>query len=105
MLLLTFSHCHSSVKYHLFTTFCMPLYGSQLWDLTLKESQRLYTAWYKAVRRIYKISPHSHRKFVYKIDFQIHRRFIKFVYSLRNKKPNSQPVCENCHRRKLFPTM
>ena len=42
VLLLTFSHCHSSVKYHLFKTFCMPLYGSQLWDLTLKESQRLY---------------------------------------------------------------
>ena len=35
----------------------MPLYGSQLLDLTLKESQRLYTAWCKAVRRIYIMSP------------------------------------------------
>ena len=30
VLLLTFSHCNSSVKYHLFKTFCMALYGSQL---------------------------------------------------------------------------
>ena len=70
----------------------MPLYGSQLWDLTLRESQRLYTAWYKAVRRIYKISPRSHSKFVYEItgdppiDFQIHRRFIKFDHSLLRYK-------------------
>ena len=99
VLLLTFSHCHSSVKYHLFKTFCMPLYGSQLWDLTLKESQRLYTAWYKAVRRIYKISPRSHRKFVYEIaddppiDFQIHRRFIKFVHSLLRNKNQIVNMC------------
>ena len=111
VLLLTFSHCHSSVKYHLFKTFCMPLYGSQLWDLTLKESQRLYTAWYKAVRRIYKISPRSHRKFVYEIaddpliDFQIHRRFIKFVHSLLRNKNQIVNMCETCHGRKLFPTM
>ena len=26
VLLLTFSHCHSSVKYHLFKTFCMSLW-------------------------------------------------------------------------------
>ena len=60
--------------------------------LTLRESQRLYAARYKAVRRIYKIYPRSHRKFVYEItddppiDFQIHKRFNKFVHSLpRNK--------------------
>ena len=33
VLLLTFSHCYFSVKYHFLKTFCMPLYGSQLWDL------------------------------------------------------------------------
>ena len=45
-----------------------------------------------AIRRIYKISSCSHRKFVYEItadpptDFQMHRRFCKFVHSLlRNK--------------------
>ena len=77
----------------------MPLYGSQLWDLTLKESQRLYAAWYKAVRRIYKISPRSHRKFVYEIaddppiDFQIHRRFIKFVHLLLRNKNQIVNMC------------
>ena len=60
VLVLTLSHCHSSVKYHLFKTLFMPLCGSQLW--ALKESQRLYTTWYKAARRIYTISPRSHRK-------------------------------------------
>ena len=57
----------------------MPLRGSQLWNLTFKESQRLCTAWYKAVKRIYKISPRSRHKFVCEItddppsDFQIHK--------------------------------
>ena len=45
----------------------MPLFGFQFWDSTLKEYQCLYTAWYKAVGRIYKISPRSHSKFVYEI--------------------------------------
>ena len=61
--------------------------------------QRLYTACYKAVRRIYKISLRSHRKFVYEItddppiDFQIHRRFIKFVHSLLGNKNQIVNMC------------
>ena len=77
----------------------MPLYCSQLWELTLKESQRLYTAWYKAVRPSYTISPRSHRKFVYEItddpaiDFQIHRRFIKYFHSLLRNKNQIVNMC------------
>ena len=41
VLLLIFSHSHSSVKYHLFKTFCLPLYGSQLWDFNAERISTL----------------------------------------------------------------
>ncbi len=34
MIMSHFSHCDRQVKYDLFKTFAMPLYGSVLWDYT-----------------------------------------------------------------------
>ena len=67
VLLSTFKHAHSHVKYILFKTYCMPLYGSQIWNFSSTSCTRFITNWYKAVRRIFNLPPMCHRRFVYQI--------------------------------------
>ena len=43
-----FAHLNYVCKYKLFKTYCMPLYGSQLWDIDCKYGYRFYVAWRKA---------------------------------------------------------
>ena len=60
VLMCNFKFINSDVLNCLFKTYCMPLYGSVLWDLTDTNCERFYTAWRKAIRRIWKISPQTH---------------------------------------------
>ncbi len=55
-----FKFISSDVLYVSFKTYCMPLFGSVLWDLTDVNMNRFYVAWHKAIRRVWKISPQTH---------------------------------------------
>jgi len=78
------------VKYRLFKTFCMAMYGSQLWDFSAPQCERFYVAWRKAVRRLCNISPRTHCYLLPLIvgddpvDVQLHRRFVNFFSQLLN---------------------
>ena len=83
---LGFASC--DVKYRLFKTLCMGLYGNQLWDFSVPAISSLYTAWRKIVRRIYAVPYRTHNVLVHMIcedmppDVQLHRRALKFVSAL-----------------------
>ena len=48
------------IIYKLFKTYCMPLYGCPLWDLSTKSISRFYVAWRKSVRQILNIPRTTH---------------------------------------------
>ena len=52
ILLSKFSHCQTSVRYTLFRTYCMSIYGSNIWNLSSPDCERFYVAWRKCVKRV-----------------------------------------------------
>ena len=64
LLIRQFSYVDSftlNTLYSLFNTFCMSMYGSQLWNLGLpKMMEPSYIAWRKCVRRIFALPYNTH---------------------------------------------
>ena len=48
--------CH--VKAKLLSTYCLDLYGSQLWNFSSIEVQSFFVAWRKSIRRLMEIANH-----------------------------------------------
>ena len=46
--------------YSLFKTYCMPLYGSQIWDYDNTHIQSFFVAWRKAIRKILNLPNRTH---------------------------------------------
>ena len=55
LLMAQFSNIFSSLRYKLFQSYCMSFYGSQLWDFSGREIEKIFVAWRKAVRRVRKL--------------------------------------------------
>ena len=55
-LLADVSYCHSTTISNLFNSYCMNVYGCQLWKFNGKRVNTCFTALRKAIRRIWKIS-------------------------------------------------
>ena len=66
-LLADFSHCNSSTLSVLFQSYCMNVYGCQIWSYNIKYVNKYYTAWRKAIRRIWKIDYRTHNKLLHDI--------------------------------------
>jgi len=84
----TFKHCFSFVKYNLFKTYCMSLYGAMLWDFSSSSTEHFFTQWRKSVRRVWKLPATTHCKLLnlisedFPVETQLHNRFINFYVSL-----------------------
>ena len=63
----TFQHANVTVKYKLFKSFCMPLYGSVLWVFESREILQFYTEWRKAIRRLFNLSNRTHSRYLHLI--------------------------------------
>ena len=50
------------VKTRLLDTYCLDLYGSQLWNYNKHDVNHFYVAWRKTVRRLWKIPTNNPRK-------------------------------------------
>lgn len=80
-----FDNVSSNLKYNLFRTYCMSLYGINIADHT--NLTNICIEWWKAVRRLLHISPKSHSRLLYHIvgdippDVCLHQRFIHFFYA------------------------
>ena len=91
-LLADFSYCNSDTISMLFKSYCMNIYGSQIWRFYNKEVNIFYTAWRKAIRQIYKL-PYRTRNILinhiiqcYPIDIILEKRCIKFIWGLMNSE-------------------
>ena len=99
LLLSQFSHCGVDTRYKLFKSYCMAVYGSQLWDFASKVTERFYVAWRKCVRRLLKIPHNTHSRYLhimcndFPVDLQLHTRFVNFIKSCRNSKCDLVRLC------------
>ena len=90
-LLADFSFVDSKTPSVLFDSYCMSIYGSQLFKLYDKNSVNcIYVAWRKAIRKIWKIPNISHCRLLpyindcNHIDSILERRCILFLYNIFN---------------------
>ena len=86
-----FSCEYCSTLLRLFDSYCMNLYGSQLFRYNdIKSMELLYVTWIKSIRKIWKISPRSHCNLLHHInscdpiDNIMEKRCIQFIWNLMN---------------------
>lgn len=94
-----FNSCSSDVVYKLFHTYCMPLYGLQLWDLTDKTIESFYICWRKCIRNLLNLPYCTHNDLLQVIvndipaDCQIHKRYLKFLHDLSHSDNEVMKMC------------
>ena len=87
------------ITYMLFKSHAMPLYGSQLIDLSGSDVDRLYTAWRKCIRHLLRLPRRTHCALLPKVccdvapQVQLNRRFHNFFRSLYT---SSNPLTKTC---------
>ena len=90
VLIREFNYVDFDVKYRLMKMFCMPLYGSPLWNLDGRNINRFYVAWRKGVRRLLGLPYNTHCDLIHRIcndvpvSNQVHKRMFKFIDSCRS---------------------
>ena len=101
MIMSHFSCCDYKVKYTLFKTYCMPLYGSPLWNFTSAHISRFYTAWRKCIRRILGVPYTTHCRLLhricddYPVEVQLVSRCVQFIH---NTWKNNNQISSLCIR-------
>ena len=84
--LFDFKDIPSDVKSKLIDTYCLDLYGSQLWKYSKNDVNAFYIAWRKVVRRIWKIPSTTHCNLLpainksLPIEFLMEKRCAKFIW-------------------------
>ena len=83
-----FRVCHSNALDSPHRTYCMHMYGCELWDLNCNFIKDFKVAWRKIKRRILRFPYRAHNAIVhqlsYDIDHQLETRMIKFVHLYLN---------------------
>ena len=90
--LFDFKNISSDVKSKLIDTYCLDLYGSQLWKHSKNDVNAFYTSWRKVVRvrRIWKMPSTTHCNLLpsinksLPIEFLMEKRCAKFIWSCFN---------------------
>ena len=96
-----FKYASLNLKYMLFKTYCMPLYGSQLWDFSSEYVSKFYTAWRKAIRFLLDLPYTTHCDLLHhiccdnRIDIQLYMRFVKFAKSFCFSQNALTRMCYN----------
>ena len=68
-LMADFSYTHSSTLSVLYNSYCMNVYGSQLWCFNDNKSiNRFYVAWRKTIRQIWHIAKRTHNSLLHTIN-------------------------------------
>ena len=88
----TFRNASYGIKYKLFKTFAMPLYGCVLWDYSAVYIEKLFLCWRKCIRRLLSVPYNTHSVLLpiicsdLPIECQLHKRVIKFFICLAKSK-------------------
>ena len=96
LLISDFRVCDSQTLDCLHKTYCMYMYGSELWNLNCNYVDEFRVAWRKIKRRIWRLSNRAHNAIVqnlsYNIDDQLETRMIKFIHMCLN---HDNEVCRS----------
>ena len=60
VILCDFGCCYSSTLVNIYRTFCMDLYGCELWNISSKYTEEMHTAWRIAMPKIWELHPRTH---------------------------------------------
>ena len=103
LLISQFRSCDSETLDRLHKTYCMHMYGCELWNLSCSYINGYKVAWRKIKRRIWNISPRTHNNLVSNvtdnIDTLIETRMVRFIFNSINHSNNT---CKNILRVKLL---
>ena len=84
-ILCDFGCCDSSTLGNIHITFCMDLYGCELWNISSKYTKEMHTAWRIAMRKIWKLHPRTHNNLncniISNFTHSLKKRHISFVYN------------------------
>ena len=82
-----FCHNKFDVTYDIFKTYCMPLYGSQLWDYGNTYIDRFLVCWRKAIRKLLNLPYRTHNELLPYIcdDVKPLIQLLRRVISFKNK--------------------
>jgi hypothetical protein len=87
------------INYDLFKTFCMPLYGVQLWDFSSASVNKFIVAWIKCIHRLLMLPLQAHCSLLniicndYSAEIQLHKRFLKCIHSNLTSKNKCIQTC------------
>ena len=99
LLISQFNVCDIDVKYQLFKTYCMSLYGSQLWDFSNSYCDKLFVAWRKCIRRLLGLPNTTHNRLLHlicndiNVDVQLYCRVLKFLVSCSKNPSDNVQIC------------
>ena len=100
-ILTEFGFAHPECKTYLVQLYGSSFYGSPLWNLYGCGSQKLYTTWNIAMRKLLNLPYQTHTRFleilacIRHIKFSLKSRFIKFICSLL--KSSNPLISQLCH--------
>ena len=84
-ILCDFGCCDSSTLVNIHRTFCMDLYGCELWNISSKYTEEMHTAWQIAMRKIWKLHPRTHNNLICNIrsnfTHSLEKIHISFIYN------------------------
>ena len=70
----------------LLLTFCVDLYGSELWNISSKYTEEMLTVWRIAMRKIWKLHPRTHNNLICNMrsncTHSLEERHISFIYNV-----------------------
>ena len=94
-----FGSLSCDLKYRLFKTYCMPLYGSVLWDFSDKGADYFFTQWRKSIRKLFNLPNTTHCNLLchichdIPIEHQLFARVQKFFVKLGNSDNSVLNLC------------
>ncbi len=89
--------CFSLCRLH--STYCMNLYGCELWNYNSNYVNEMFVAWRKVTRKLFKLPPRAHNYIVCSlvecISVKLDRRIVKYMFSVINT--NNQTMRDMIH--------
>ena len=91
-LLQEFGFADSSVMMRMVHIYATSFYGSQLWDYSSSDANRLFASWNMLVRKVHNVPNTTHRYLIESLSDSKHlkavlfKRYLSFVHSLTNSR-------------------
>ena len=79
-ILCDFGCCDSSTLVNIHITFCMDLYGCELWNISSRYTEEIHTTWRIAMRKIWKLHPRTHNNLICNIRSNFTHSLEKVIF-------------------------